>query len=109
MKESFLKWIVLTDQPFSLGENQYFRDFCVNLNSTIQFTPKAEIVRDKAIEKSVEIKATVIEMLKNQVVSITTDGWTSVANESYMSLTVHYINEDWELISMNLDCAQCLI
>ncbi|CAL4069097.1 unnamed protein product [Meganyctiphanes norvegica] len=34
--------------------------------------------------------------------SVTTDGWTSLANESYISLTCHYINDEFKLESLVL-------
>jgi hypothetical protein len=36
--------------------------------------------------------------------ALTTDHWTSVANVSYLAATVHFINENWELISFTLSC-----
>ncbi|VVC35226.1 Ribonuclease H-like domain,HAT, C-terminal dimerisation domain, partial [Cinara cedri] len=37
--------------------------------------------------------------------SFATDGWTSHSNESYISLTVHYVTEEWKLrhITLNLE------
>ena len=36
---------------------------------------------------------------KIDICSITTDGWTSIQQYGYMSLTVHYINDNFQLIS----------
>ena len=41
-----------------------------------------------------------------QYFSVTTDGWTSRANYSYISLTVHYINKNWELCYHLLETAE---
>ena len=38
--------------------------------------------------------------------SITTNGWTSHANHSYITHTVHYINESWGLCSHLFDKAE---
>ena len=38
--------------------------------------------------------------------AITTDGWTSRANDSYVALTVHYIDEEWSLQSHLLETHQ---
>lgn len=32
-------------------------------------------------------------------ISLTTDGWSSISQDPYMSLTAHYINQDWELVT----------
>lgn len=37
---------------------------------------------------------------------LTTDCWTSSANESYLALTAHYMTTDFELQSVLLECAQ---
>lgn len=39
-------------------------------------------------------------------VGITSDTWTSVATESYMSVTAHYIDEEWNLISYVLQTTE---
>ena len=36
--------------------------------------------------------------------TLTTDTWTSAAKQSYIALTAHFINDDWELESICLDC-----
>jgi hypothetical protein len=38
--------------------------------------------------------------------AVTTDGWTSRANHSYLSLTVHYIDDEWTLQSHLLETHQ---
>lgn len=45
-------------------------------------------------------------MLDQEFVAITTDGWTSRKTESYMSLTVAYIDSEWELHHLSLDCGK---
>ena len=37
-----------------------------------------------------------------QHVSFTTDGWTSGATQSYITVTAHYINDQWEMKSATL-------
>ena len=39
--------------------------------------------------------------------AVTTDGWTSRANESYLSLTVHYIDKEWILQNHLLETRHC--
>ena len=41
-----------------------------------------------------------------QYFAVTTDGWTSRANCSYVSLTVHYINKSWEMCYHLLETAE---
>jgi hypothetical protein len=44
-------------------------------------------------------KATITEHLKSNMkfYSCTSDGWSSLARDPYVSLTVHYIDNDWKL------------
>ena len=39
---------------------------------------------------------------KSKFFAITTDCWTSRANEAYMGVTFHTISEDWELLHSTL-------
>lgn len=39
------------------------------------------------------------EVKQAERVALTCNGWTSRATESYVTITAHHINEDWELIS----------
>jgi len=41
-----------------------------------------------------------------QYVSVTTDAWTSLKNESYMAVTVHFIDKSCQLKSYLLQCAK---
>ena len=43
-----------------------------------------------------------------QYFTITTDGWTSRANCNYISLTVYYINKNWEMCYYLLETAESL-
>lgn len=60
-----------------------------------------------AFEKSVDHVKSIIdnECKSAKSLSFTTDGWTSRSNESYISLTVHYVTEEWKLrhITLNLE------
>ncbi|KAJ4938907.1 hypothetical protein JOQ06_028373 [Pogonophryne albipinna] len=38
-------------------------------------------------------------MIQARRVAITCDAWTSVATESYLTVTAHYISEDWQFLS----------
>ena len=50
------------------------------------------------------LESEVALMLDDEFVAITTDGWTSRNTESYTSLTVGYIDTEWTLRHISLDC-----
>ena len=54
-----------------------------------------EIEKQLYEKEKVKVKKAISSEL--QCFAITTDGWTSRANCSYISLTVHYINKNWEM------------
>lgn len=45
-------------------------------------------------------------MMKNQHFAMTSDHWTSMAGNSYLAVTAHFINEQWELESLTLACRE---
>ena len=54
-----------------------------------------------------EVKAAIIEDLNNvNDVAITADAWTSLATESYVTVTIHYITKDWQRKSAVLDTSE---
>jgi hypothetical protein len=52
------------------------------------------------------LKQTLILAFIGMYCALTTDHWTSVANASYLAATVHFIIENWELISFTLSCSE---
>lgn len=50
------------------------------------------------------LRAVVVEMLKNEKISCTSDMWSSLEGESFISLTGHFINKSWAMKSLSLEC-----
>lgn len=65
----------------------------------------AQAVEECLDSVEVTVRNTVSEMVKDQRLSCSADVWHSMNNESFMSLTGHYINSSWELKSLCLECA----
>ena len=61
-------------------------------------------VEKNMLQKEADCKAT-IKLMKQSLpfVCLTTDGWTSLAQESYTALTGHYI-DDWKLQKVTFGC-----
>lgn len=45
-------------------------------------------------------------MLDGQHFALTSDHWTSNASTTFLAITCHFINEDWELVSLTLTCSE---
>ena len=43
---------------------------------------------------------------EGQHLSVTTDGWTSCANDTYHSFTVSLIDDGWNMRILSLDCSK---
>ena len=58
----------------------------------------------RAVNESLETDVSL--MLDGVGVRITTDGWTFRKNDSYVLLTIAYIDSGWELHTLSLDCSK---
>ena len=68
--------------------------------------PQPRILLARMAELLVDLQGSVATMLRGQYVSMTTDGWTSRANESYIFFTVVYVNEDWKMMTLAISCSK---
>jgi hypothetical protein len=96
------KFLVMTHQPLCLIENEYFRDFLNSYNKSQRLTNRRglkEKLRNIADEHSVIIK----EILEDEHVAITVDSWTSCGGDTYLSLTLQLITEDWDMLILPID------
>jgi len=80
-------------QPFSLVENMEFRK-CVKMLNPSYSIPSRKTVTKSIIPQLLEkTKQKVKANLKNsEYIAFTTDGWTSLNNDSFVAITVHYID-----------------
>ena len=83
-------------RPVNIVLGMGFRLFCRNINEDYK-VPSATTVQKYIGLEYDNVKEAVIKSLKGQHVSLTTDMWTSAANHGYITLTCHYITEDWQL------------
>jgi hypothetical protein len=94
-----LNVIVKGQRPLSLVEDESVKDLLAYLE------PGYTLPGRKHFTSAVQTKyATVREKLSSMLseveyISITADTWTSLATESYLTVTVHYVSQEWELKS----------
>lgn len=87
-------------QPFNIVNDEGFRNFVQLLNPRYvipsKFTVRETIMMELYTQSVQVLKA----ILKNvQHVAVTTDSWTSISNESYITVTCHFVTKDFELKS----------
>uniref|UniRef100_A0A3Q2TAZ2 BED-type domain-containing protein n=1 Tax=Fundulus heteroclitus TaxID=8078 RepID=A0A3Q2TAZ2_FUNHE len=87
-------------RPYSVVENAGFRHMLKTLEPRYKLPTRATFTDSALPALYKETKAKVMEsMCKDSRVAITSDAWTSVATESYVTITAHYISEDWQIVS----------
>ena len=99
-KQSFLRWIICTQQPLSSLDHPDFRGMLGGLVSISSQTALQRIKQLYVHNKEV-LLAKFIN--KQHFISITTDGWRSIAKKNYNALTGHYIDEEFNMFTMLLD------
>ena len=101
------KMIVVDELSFKFVENQGFRDFISEAQPRFKVPSRVTIAKDCMNMFKQEKEKLKGYLSKNhQMVSLTTDTWTSIQNMNYMCVTAHYIDDGWELnkkiLSFNL-------
>ncbi|XP_065658705.1 uncharacterized protein LOC136083232 [Hydra vulgaris] len=102
---ALLIFIIACCLPFLLVESSAFKEFVLCLN------PKYKVpCRKKLRSLLTDLYREKVELLKSKllsikVLSITTDGWTSCQNYSYISATAHFISDKTNFISFCLGFA----
>ena len=86
--------------PISTVETSHFKKFMAVMEPRYT-VPTRRTFKSKVMDKmEVQITSEIKEDLKQvEFCTITHDGWTSLANQSYKTATVHYVSKDWELKS----------
>ena len=97
---AILQFIVKDLRPFSVVQNSGFQNLLHVLEPRYTI-PSRQHFSDKALpelyeKKKTELKSNLAEAV---AVALTTDGWTSRATESYVTITCNYIDKEWKLRS----------
>jgi hypothetical protein len=101
--DKYVKWVCCTFQPISTCEQDTFTEmiqFLSKRNITLTRSAAKERILQQAFDKKEEVK----KLTKGQHVAITSDHWTSVANENYCAVTGHFIDCYWDLYAITLKC-----
>ena len=93
-RKSLARMCIKDNQPFSIVEDEGFREYSWDLCPQFVLPSRWTVVRD-CLEIYKEELDKMKDALKNHTVSITTDTWTSIQNINYSCLTVHWVDDDW--------------
>ena len=91
-------FLVKDMRPYSLVENAGFINLVKTLDSRYQI-PSRTYFSETLIPDlyNAEKGALMKDISSASSIALTTDGWTSRATESYITVTVHFIDEAWKL------------
>jgi hypothetical protein len=103
-KRALAHMIVVDELPFSFVENSGFRHY-QRINQPLFDVPCRSTITQECLTMYQEEKNKLRETLQKNIgrVSLTTDGWTSIKKKSYMALTAHFIDNEWNLVKKVLN------
>ncbi|XP_051973794.1 E3 SUMO-protein ligase ZBED1-like [Xyrauchen texanus] len=105
--EAIAGFICKDMRPYSVVENVGFRRLMKVMEPNYVIVSRKRLSEEVIPNMYQTVKDGVMCKLKTaERVGITSDTWTSVATESYMSVTVHYIDELWNLVSYVLQTTE---
>ena len=98
--EHIVDMVVCDLRPAALVEGAGFKAL-MNYIKPGYRVPTATHIAAVERQKFVNGKASMKQYLESEVhfMAITTDIWTSRANDAYLSLTVHFVDSSWDMIS----------
>ena len=88
--------VALDSRPVAMVEGTGFRRLVGYIEPGYKFLPPCTLL--SVYKRYLQAKCTLIEMLKSKShIALTTDIWTRVATQVYITVTVHFITMKWEL------------
>ena len=100
----FIKdFIIDNSQSFSVADNPSFLKFvyCLNKNYV---PPNRDTIKHRVKEQYKVKKEEIKKLLKtSKKVNLTSDIWSSITMEPYISLTAHFVTDNWKMINILLD------
>jgi len=88
--------------PLSLVDNQYFHEFMSYLEPNYKvpcrqtLTARLDNMKEKIAERVAD------ELKAASAIAMTTDIWTSISNDAYISVTASFIAPQWQLRTLSL-------
>lgn len=102
LDDALTNMIVKDIQPFSIVEDEGFREFVHKLDPTYTL-PTRRALKAMVSEKYDQERQRVVAKLQDiKSVCLTADMWTSLTTESYLGVTCHYTNTNSTLATVLL-------
>ncbi|XP_060745631.1 E3 SUMO-protein ligase ZBED1-like [Tachysurus vachellii] len=109
LKKHLLEMIVTDLQTPTLVEEHGYRRFMNALNPSAYPALSASEMRKELVNMYVSTKRKVMDAIRTAIYPVlSAELWISSKEESYLTVTCHFIDNKWELKSYTLDTAQLL-
>jgi len=99
-----ITWIICDQQPFTVVECPQWRQMISKFDPRYRFhnrqTTKEQIM-NQFNDKKTQVKNLIAGILGK--VSFTSDMWTASNSDAFLSLTIHYVDNNWEFKNFLLD------
>ena len=99
--QSLALMCALDARPLSIVEGAGFKNFIHTINPDYKL-PGRTTIRKHLHKLYQDAKAEVVNQIRDKPISMTSDIWTSSALDGYISVTGHFLDDDWHLCTKNL-------
>ena len=107
MLNGLIEWIIINQHPFTLVEEPKFIEY------THKLYPNAVLISADTIKRKImDLYLSNVDKMQeifqdiSGKISFTIDIWTSPSTKSFLSVTAHYIDKDWNLRNVLVDFLQ---
>jgi hypothetical protein len=107
MLKGLVEWIISSQHPFTLVEELKFIDYVHTLHPDVLLVSADTIKRrimDLYTNNIIKIQEAFQDV--SGKISFTIDIWTSPSTKSFLAITAHYIDKDWNLKNTLIDFVQ---
>ncbi|KAI5441331.1 hypothetical protein KIW84_010697 [Lathyrus oleraceus] len=89
-------FVVLDEQPFSAVEGEGFKYYSKVMQPQFTLPSRRTVARD-CFQLHLDEKQKLKAFFKSDCnrVALTTDCWTSIQNQNYLTLTAHFVDNEW--------------
>jgi hypothetical protein len=97
LRQRFAKWVIKADLPFTLVDDDEFRQIVSYLRPTAHVISSSTLKRDITSLYSIQ-KGKVASLLQRCAgrISFAMDAWTSANYIPFLGITVHWVDENWK-------------
>jgi hypothetical protein len=88
--------VIVDEMPFNVVEGEGFREYSKTLEPRFELPSRFTVARD-CMKIYLEEKTRLKKILNGHRICLTTGTWTSNQNLNYISLTGHWVDDNWKL------------